>query len=348
MGCFILSAPEHRLHTMTDRFGAPAQSDPSAPSHPAAVLYEAAARLLPGARSAGDIAESLRLLQEASAAGHTGADALWAVMSGMGVGGAQDWHQALSHLQRAAERGSVSARGQLLTLAGPDRGAHVDLADSQAWLRLRQSIKLEAWLQRPEKTVLSQAPRAVSIRNFVSMPVCGWLINRARNGLQRALVHDAAREAGSEAGGRSNSYFEFNFLELDIVVLLVRARIAATLGFPVQILETPQVLHYDVGERYARHHDYFDPGQPGHSAQIASGGQRIATFLVYLNADYEGGETDFPLIGLRHRGGPGDALYFGNVEPGGAPDPRTLHAGLPPTQGEKWLLSQWVRNRSPG
>jgi hypothetical protein len=34
------------------------------------------------------------------------------------------------------------------------------------------------------------------------------------------------------------------------------------------------------------------------------------TFLVYLNAAYEGGETVFPLIGLRHRGDSGDALYL--------------------------------------
>jgi hypothetical protein len=25
---------------------------------------------------------------------------------------------------------------------------------------------------------------------------------------------------------------------------------------------------------------------------------------------------------------------------------RTLHEGLPPTRGEKWLLSQWMREKS--
>jgi prolyl 4-hydroxylase len=333
---------------MTDRPGASDLSDPPAPAHPAAALYETAARLLPGARAADDIAESLRLLIQSSAGGHAAADALLAVMRGMGVGMAQGWDPALDHLQRAAERGSVPARGQLLALAGPDMAADADPADGQAWLRLRRSIRLETWLAPPEKAVLSRAPRAVSIRNFFPIAVCDWIIGRARGRLQRAQVHDLATAAGRAGSGRSNTAFEFGFLDLDLVVLLVRARIAATIGFPVAILEAPQVLHYDVGERYSRHHDYFDPRQPGHAAQIAARGQRIVTFLVYLNAAYEGGETDFPLIGLRHRGGPGDALYFGNVDPGGAPDPRTLHAGLAPTQGEKWLLSQWVRDRPPG
>jgi hypothetical protein len=69
------------------------------------------------------------------------------------------------------------------------------------------------------------------------------------------------------------------------------------------------------------------------------------TFLTYLNDDYEGGETDFPRIGYRYKGRRGDALYFVNVDGAGAPDYRTVHAGLPPASGTKWLLSQWVRSR---
>ena len=40
---------------------------------------------------------------------------------------------------------------------------------------------------------------------------------------------------------------------------------------------------------------------------------------------------------------------FFNVDAAGQPDRRTLHAGLPPSAGEKWLLSQWFRDRgAPG
>jgi len=81
------------------------------------------------------------------------------------------------------------------------------------------------------------------------------------------------------------------------------------------------------------------------SQQIAQDGQRIFTFLIYLNEGFEGGETDFPLIGLRHQGRIGDALFFWNVKPTGAVDRDTLHAGLPPATGQKWLFSQWVRDR---
>jgi hypothetical protein len=61
----------------------------------------------------------------------------------------------------------------------------------------------------------------------------------------------------------------------------------------------------------------------------------------------EGGETDFPRLGIRHRGRKGDGLMFRNVDAEGRGDYRTLHAGLPPTQGEKWLVSLWIRDRPP-
>ena len=38
---------------------------------------------------------------------------------------------------------------------------------------------------------------------------------------------------------------------------------------------------------------------------------------------------------------------FANVDLNGAPDRLTLHTGCSPTRGEKWLLSQWIRDRTP-
>jgi prolyl 4-hydroxylase len=73
----------------------------------------------------------------------------------------------------------------------------------------------------------------------------------------------------------------------------------------------------------------------------------VATFLAYLNDGYVGGETDFPRAGLRFKGAAGDALMFANVDLQGRPEPLSLHAGLPPGSGEKWVLSQWIRDRAP-
>jgi len=69
--------------------------------------------------------------------------------------------------------------------------------------------------------------------------------------------------------------------------------------------------------------------------------------LIYLNEDFEGGETSFPRLQLNHRGRTGDALVFGSLDAAGRPNPQSQHAGCSPTKGEKWVFSQWVRDRTP-
>ena len=77
--------------------------------------------------------------------------------------------------------------------------------------------------------------------------------------------------------------------------------------------------------------------------QIRRQGQRVATVLIYLNENYAGGETDFPELAWRFKGKTGDALCFWNADMDGRPAPRSLHAGIPPVGGEKWVFSQWIR-----
>jgi prolyl 4-hydroxylase len=50
-------------------------------------------------------------------------------------------------------------------------------------------------------------------------------------------------------------------------------------------------------------------------------------------------------VNYAFKGAAGDALMFGNVSETGEPELLSMHEGRPPTSGEKWLLSQWVRNR---
>ena len=55
------------------------------------------------------------------------------------------------------------------------------------------------------------------------------------------------------------------------------------------------------------------------------------TILVWLNEDYEGGETHFPTPGLKLKGRTGDAILFRNTGADGRTDPASGHAGLPVT-----------------
>jgi hypothetical protein len=236
------------------------------------------------------------------------------------------WDVACECLLRAAERGWEPARLQLQFL-GTDFGA-------------AKAARLAS--PAPIRSVFD-SPRIGVIEGFAPKFFCDWLIERARPKISQALVYDPAVGGGRVESARSNSSAVFNVAQSDMVLMLLRARIAASADLSAPRLEDPAVLHYAPGQKFEPHFDFLDPGLPGYAADLGSHGQRVATFLLYLNEDYEGGETAFPTLDWHYKGHKGDALLFWNVTAAGNPDERTLHAGLPPLSGEKWLLSQWIR-----
>ncbi|MBB5744979.1 prolyl 4-hydroxylase [Brevundimonas variabilis] len=269
-------------------------------------------------------------LSRAADAGDGAAALRLAVLCGLGLGRPQDWSEALSRLDQAAATGDRDAVFQK-TLLAPAGGA----------------VDLTAWLTPPPWTVVSERPHVLSLSGFVSPALCDHLIDLARPRLARAQVYDPTTGRGRVASHRSNSAFAFNLETTDLVLVLLRERIARTAGLPVTGLEPSQVLRYGVGETFDWHVDWLDPAIPGQASDLAARGQRIATLLLYLNDDFEGGETAFESGGLRHRARRGDALMWANTLPQGGVDRSTRHAGLPPTRGEKWVLSQWMRPAPP-
>jgi len=163
--------------------------------------------------------------------------------------------------------------------------------------------------------------------------------------LGRALIYDAAVGKDLADHMRTNSAAGFDLMRADLVQIAVQTRISAAAGIPVEYLEGPTILHYAVGEQITNHYDFVNPRMPNYQTEIETRGQRIATLLVYLNDDYEGGETDFPELGLRYHGAKRGGLLFTNALSNGEPDLRMVHAGLPPKDNEKWIMSQFIRNR---
>jgi prolyl 4-hydroxylase len=308
------------------------------PAEPADDSFETEAR-----RGPEGLAAAVARVEADAAAGKAPAARLLATLAAAGIGMPQDWRRAFRLLADAARSGSVSAQGQLEVLGTAQQGQIPGAVGGDRWDALAASVDLGAWAAPRDRRVLNTAPRMVAVPGFLPPPVCRWLISLAAGRVEPAQVYAPDGSPALQPGARSNSSLEFGILNCDVVVLLTRHRIAQTVGVPVGALENSQILHYALGEQFTRHVDFLDPALP----DVAERGQRIVTFLIYLNDAFTGGETEFPRLGLRHRGAAGDALIFANLDPAtGAGDPRTLHAGLPPTRGEKWVFSQWVRNKA--
>lgn len=269
----------------------------------------------------------------AAAAGHDDAQA-WRLMAGfaaLGLAQERSWANACAAMERAVALGDPVARQQQQVLRG---------------LQLDSAPAIEGWLNVEGAAVLHPAPRMVVFRQFLPAVLCEYLIRAAKPRLMRADVYDVATGMTKIDPMRTNRRSPHSALDIDLVVQLMRARLAAAAGVVVDMLESPEVLHYEVGQQYRLHVDYFHTGSPRFAEHVQVHGQRVKTALVYLNGDYAGGETDFPRLGIRFRGEPGDALVFDNVDAQGNGDLNTAHQGTAPTRGEKWLLSQWIRDKA--
>eukprot|EP00850_Spirogloea_muscicola_P010844 SM000065S20193 [mRNA] locus=s65:212497:213824:- [translate_table: standard] len=136
----------------------------------------------------------------------------------------------------------------------------------------------------------------------------------------------------------------------------IERRIAEFTFVPREQGEGLQVLHYEEGQKYEAHYDYFHD-----NVNTRNGGQRIATVLMYLTDVEEGGETVFPAAvpdptkpgfeqlsacakgGVAVRPRRGDALLFWSLRPDATLEPKSLHAGCPVIKGSKWSATKWMR-----
>jgi prolyl 4-hydroxylase len=244
-------------------------------------------------------------------------------------GAADATSAAYDLVKRAAAHGSLMAQKQLAVL-GPET------FDEAPWAKPLQLDRM------------AESPRIFVVREFITSSACDWLIERAsRKGFQPAVVNTPDGRLTVHPD-RNNSMSGFTQSEGDLVVQLVQQRLARATGTDLALHEPTTVFRYTPGQEYKPHFDFVAPGTPEaaqYEDEIAAVGMRMATALVYLNEDYEGGETAFPRIKQQFKGRKGDALIFWSLSEDGVPDRNSLHAGTPVRRGEKWLLSQWIRQK---
>jgi prolyl 4-hydroxylase len=254
---------------------------------------------------------------------------------------------ALECLVVAAERGWVSAQEQLLAMReNRELTGRTEIAAAPTdWRALASGIDLANWTRSPGARILSESPRIASFDDFIPESVCTWVIDRSRSRLGRAMVYDAVGGQELADHSRNNSAAQFDLADTEFLQILIQLKMAAACQLPQCNFEAPSVLHYAVGERITNHFDFVNPAIPNYEEELQRNGQRILTFLIYLNQSYDAGKTVFPRLGVTHSGKAGQGLFFVNALPDGSPDQRTVHAGEAPENGEKWIITQFVRNR---
>ncbi|KAI0489467.1 hypothetical protein KFK09_029310 [Dendrobium nobile] len=202
---------------------------------------------------------------------------------------------------------------------------------------------------------ISSKPRAFVYEGFLTDEECDHLISLAISELKRSAVADNLSGKSTLSDVRTSSGM-FISKAKDDIVLGIEQKIAAWTFLPKENGEDIQVLRYEHGQKYDPHYDFFTD-----QVNIARGGHRIATVLMYLSDVDKGGETIFPEAeeserhshskddvsecarrGIAVKPRRGDALLFFNLHPNAAPDHSSLHGGCPVIEGEKWSATKWI------
>ena len=125
-------------------------------------------------------------------------------------------------------------------------------------------------------------------------------------------------------------------------------KLSNIIGVDKNHFEQLQVVRYQPGQLYKEH---WDACYEEDKCQefLKKGGNRYATFLLYLNDDFEDGETYFPLRDKKIIPEKGKAVLFFNLDENNIDKlEKSKHAGLPPKSGIKWMCNVWIRqNKIP-
>ena len=180
----------------------------------------------------------------------------------------------------------------------------------------------------------------VIVENVITRDECAQVINLATPSFQRSKVvgqDDPSSVRTSDTAWISKS---------DPIAQKILARASELTGKPLSHCEDLQVVRYTPGTYYREHHDSCCESDTSCTKFSENGGQRVGTLLVYLNDDFKEGETNFPMTQQKLKTEPGSAIFF---RPLGRDDnrchPNALHAGLPVTDGVKYVCNAWVREK---
>jgi prolyl 4-hydroxylase len=202
----------------------------------------------------------------------------------------------------------------------------------------------QAWLDAGDRPVQALAvmhqPPIIVFGQLLDAQECEALMDAARPRLQRSLTVSLQSGGEEENADRTSQGMFFQRGETALIDR-IEQRLARLLNWPMENGEGLQILRYGPGTEYKPHYDYFDPAAPGTASILRRGGQRVATVVMYLNDPTAGGATVFPDAQFECLPVRGNAVFFNYSRPD--PSSRSLHAGAPVLQGEKWIATKWLR-----
>jgi prolyl 4-hydroxylase len=181
------------------------------------------------------------------------------------------------------------------------------------------------------------------IENILTNNECDELINISKNiGLEQSNVLKSQGEQLNLSDRISEQLWLPNNHN-NIIKKLSDYNMTLT-KLPYENQENIQIVHYYEGGLFKLHADgcVYDKKTCDVIANRNNSGQRKSTLLVYLNDNFEAGETEFPSLNIKIIPKKGKGIFFYNVDSYEKILYHSYHKGNPVVNGEKWIATIWT------
>lgn len=205
-----------------------------------------------------------------------------------------------------------------------------------------------------KKILLNQLPEIILFENFLTNDECKNIINQANNfsnNFDSASFFNFEGVKKVNLDANSSSTLPLHNYLPDLVNDL-KIKYANLLNLNVRTIHNPLLNKYEEGQHFGLHYDYLTLKKEEYfTDQLTPMGNRISTFTLYLNDEYEGGELFFPYMNLKIKPKKGSLLFWRYNYDDPNLNIQTLHEVKKIDKGTKFSITNLVfefeqRNKS--
>jgi len=151
-------------------------------------------------------------------------------------------------------------------------------------------------------------PSIVVFENALPVEICNAIITKHK---RDTMNPSSGTESRRESFAQVTELVEQRGISLGMDPRhydIIASTIVKYAEIPFDHIEACDIYNYETGQFLDLHHDYpYDPRQINY---YKHGGDRVGSGVFYLNDDFEGGETNFPKLGVSVKPKAGSFLYF--------------------------------------
>ncbi|MDT0574722.1 2OG-Fe(II) oxygenase [Croceicoccus sp. F390] len=219
------------------------------------------------------------------------------------------------------------------------RLSRIDMENQQEIAAMNRHVLTRLRGDASVQQLVNEELQLFGIAEFFSIEECDRL---------RTFIDKVARPSpvfNVDFGRAARTSYSGDMNTDDPFIRMLHRRMDDLLGVDGSFGETLQGQRYEPGQEFKAHHDWFDVNEDYWQGEVAAGGQRAWTLMVYLNEVEDGGATHFPRANISIPPQTGTLVAWNNALDDGSPNAATLHAGTPVNAGVKYVVTRWYRSR---